>query len=214
MLTTLLAFLVTIALLVVVHEYGHYRAAVACGVKVLRFSVGFGRVIWSRRFGADRCEFTLCALPLGGYVRMLDEREAPVDPVLRERAFNRKSLRQRAFIVSAGPAANLLLAIALYASAHLLGIQEPKAVFGQPPAGSVAAKAGLAAGDWAQAWSTDAQDWQELRSMTDLRWVVMQALLDRRDLHLEVTDQDGRHRRSVRSRPRSGRRARVIRRRG
>lgn len=198
MLTTLLAFLVTIALLVVVHEYGHYRAAVACGVKVLRFSVGFGRVIWSRRFGADRCEFTLCALPLGGYVRMLDEREAPVDPVLRERAFNRKSLRQRAFIVSAGPAANLLLAIALYASAHLLGIQEPKAVFGQPPAGSVAAKAGLAAGDWAQAWSTDAQDWQELRSMTDLRWVVMQALLDRRDLHLEVTDQDGRHRRSVR----------------
>lgn len=198
MLTTLAAFLVTIALLVVVHEYGHYRAAVACGVKVLRFSVGFGRVVWSRRFGADRCEFTLCLLPLGGYVRMLDEREAPVDAAERPRAFNRKSLRQRAFIVSAGPAANLLLAVALYGAAHMVGIQEPKAVFGQPPAGSVADRAGLVAGDWAQAWSSDGQEWRELRSMTDLRWVVMQALLDGQDLHLEVADGDGRHRRSLR----------------
>jgi regulator of sigma E protease len=197
MLTTVLSFLVTIALLVVVHEYGHYRAAVACGVKVLRFSVGFGRVIWSRRFGADRCEFTLCMLPLGGYVRMLDERESAVDPAERGRAFNRKSLRQRTFIVSAGPAANLILAVILYAAAHLVGIEEPKAVFGQPPAGSVAARAGLTAGDWAQAWSADGQSWQELRSMTDLRWAVMQALLDGRDLHLEVADQDGRHRRNV-----------------
>ncbi|MGA1315441.1 MAG: RIP metalloprotease RseP [Rubrivivax sp.] len=197
MLTTVLAFLATIALLVVVHEYGHYRAAVACGVKVLRFSVGFGRVVWSRRFGADRCEFTLCMLPLGGYVRMLDERESAVDPAERARAFNRKSLRQRAFIVSAGPAANLLLAVVLYASAHLVGIQEPKAVFGQPPAASVADQAGLRAGDWAQAWSTDGQAWQELRSMTDLRWAVMQALLDGRDLHLQVADTEGQHRRRL-----------------
>ncbi len=197
MLTTVLAFLATIALLVVVHEYGHYRAAVACGVKVLRFSVGFGRVVWSRRFGADRCEFTLCMLPLGGYVRMLDEREASVDPAERGRAFNRKSLRQRAFIVSAGPAANLLLAVLLYAAAHVVGIQEPKAVFGQPPAGSAAERAGLVAGDWAQAWSTDGQTWQDLRSMTDLRWVVMQALLDGQDLHLQVADLAGHHRRTL-----------------
>ena len=74
---TFLAFLVTIAVLVVIHEYGHYRAAVACGVKVLRFSVGFGRVLWSRQKGET--EFVVCALPFGGYVKMLDEREAPVD---------------------------------------------------------------------------------------------------------------------------------------
>jgi regulator of sigma E protease len=198
MLTTLLAFLVTIALLVVVHEYGHYRAALACDVKVLRFSVGFGRVVWSRRLGADGCEFTLCMLPLGGYVRMLDEREAPVAEPDRDRAFNRKPLRQRAFIVSAGPAANLLLAVLLYAAAHLVGLREPEAVFGQPPAESVAARAGLGAGDRARAWSSDGESWRDLRSMTDLRWVVMQAMLDGQDLYLEVTDIDGRHPRRVR----------------
>ena len=94
---TFLAFLVTIAVLVVIHEYGHYRAAVACGVKVLRFSVGFGRVLWSRQKGET--EFVVCALPFGGYVKMLDEREAPVDISERHRAFNQKKLWQRPFIM-------------------------------------------------------------------------------------------------------------------
>src|SRR6478609_6648436 len=107
--TTLLAFLLTLAVLIVVHEYGHYRVAKACGVKVLRFSVGFGRVIWRRQSGPDATEFTICALPLGGYVRMLDEREAPVAPGERQRAFNNRPLYQRVAVVAAGPLANLLL---------------------------------------------------------------------------------------------------------
>ena len=113
--TTILAFLFTLGVLIVVHEYGHYRVAVACSVKVLRFSVGFGRVLWRRQPRPDGTEFVVCALPLGGYVRMLDEREGPVAPDERERAFNRKPLAQRVAIVAAGPIANLLLAIALYA---------------------------------------------------------------------------------------------------
>ena len=101
--TTLLAFIVTLGLLIVVHEYGHYRVAVACGVKVLRFSVGFGRTLWSRQRGET--EFVVAALPLGGYVRMLDEREAPVPPHELHRAFNRQSLWKRSAIVAAGPLA-------------------------------------------------------------------------------------------------------------
>eukprot|EP01137_Pigoraptor_chileana_P026379 Opistho-2@7558 len=121
--TTILAFILTLGVLIVVHEYGHYRVARACGVKVMRFSVGFGRVIWRRQAGPDATEFTLCALPLGGYVRMLDEREGPVPPALREQAFNNRPLRQRVAVVAAGPIANLLLAVLLFAAvnwAHVL----------------------------------------------------------------------------------------------
>ena len=92
MITTVLAFLVTLGILIVIHEYGHYRVAVACGVKVLRFSVGFGRVLWRRQRGPDATEFVVSALPLGGYVRMLDEREAPVPAHELHRAFNRQPL--------------------------------------------------------------------------------------------------------------------------
>src|SRR5450755_2563788 len=104
MITTILAFLFTLGVLIVVHEYGHYRVAVACGVRVLRFSIGFGRVLWRRQSTPESTEFVVCALPLGGYVRMLDEREAPVAAAELDRAFNRKSLWQRAAIVVAGPA--------------------------------------------------------------------------------------------------------------
>src|SRR4051812_41561144 len=149
MITTVLAFVLTLGVLIVIHEYGHYRVAVACGVKVLRFSVGFGRVLWRRRAGADGTEFVVCALPLGGYVRMLDEREGAVPSSELHRAFNRKPLRQRAAIVAAGPAANLLLAVLLYALAHWIGVDEPKALLGPPAAASLAEQAGLRAGDWA-----------------------------------------------------------------
>jgi regulator of sigma E protease len=128
MLITLFAFILTLGVLIVIHEYGHYRIAVACGVKVLRFSVGFGRVLWRRQAGPEATEFVICALPLGGYVRMLDEREGPVAPAQTHRAFNRKSLWQRTAIVAAGPLANLLLAVLLYAAANWVGIQEPNAV--------------------------------------------------------------------------------------
>ena len=189
---TLLAFAFTLALLIIVHEYGHYRVAVACGVKVLRFSIGFGRVLWRRQPRPDGTEFVVCALPFGGYVRMLDEREGAVDPAEADRAFNRKTLWQRAAIVAAGPIANLLLAIVLYSAAHWIGVNEPKALLGPPPAASLADKAGLHAGDWVKAWSDDDTEWHDVRSMVDLRWVVTQSLLHGENLDLLVSDRDGR----------------------
>lgn len=191
MITTVLAFLLTLGVLIVVHEYGHYRVAVACGVKVLRFSVGFGRVLWRRQRDRDATEFVLCALPLGGYVRMLDEREAPVDAHERDRAFNRKSLWARTAIVSAGPLANLALAVLLYGAAHLIGVVEPKAVLSTPAPASLMEAAGLKAGDWVRSWSDDGQDWQDVSSLTDLRWQVSQATLRGETLHLMVSDRQG-----------------------
>ncbi len=195
--TTVLAFLLTIGVLIVIHEYGHYRTAVACGVKVLRFSVGFGKVLWRRQRDADSTEFVLCALPLGGYVRMLDEREGPVAPQDRHRAFNRQSLPRRAAIVAAGPLANLLLAVLLYAAAHWIGLDEPKAVLSPPTAGSAAERAGLRAGDWVRAISADGTEWVEIRSMTDLRWQVTQGALEQRSVRLQVSDRDGRGSRTL-----------------
>jgi len=189
--TTVLAFVLTLGVLIVIHEYGHYRVAVACGVKVLRFSVGFGRVLWRWQRHPQATEFVVCALPFGGYVRMLDEREGDVPASERHRAFNRKSLRQRAAIVAAGPLANLGLAVLLYASAHWIGIEEPKAVLSTPPAGSLAADAGLRGGDWVRAQARDGDEWTDVDSMTDLRWQVTQAALDRHPLRLLVGTRDG-----------------------
>ena len=197
MITDIFAFLLTLGILIVIHEYGHYRVAVACGVKVLRFSVGFGRVLWRRQATPDSTEFVVCALPLGGYVKMLDEREGAVDARDLNRAFNRKPLLQRAAVVAAGPVANLLLAVLLYAAVHWIGIDEPKAVMGAPVAASLADQAGLRAGDWARAYSTDGVEWHDLRSMTDLRWEIMQAVTTGERLHLMVTDAQGRNRREV-----------------
>jgi regulator of sigma E protease len=189
--TTLLAFLLTLAVLIVVHEWGHYRVARYFGVKVLRFSVGFGRVVWRRQRSPDDTEFVIGALPLGGYVRMLDERDGKVAPHEREQAFNRKPLRQRALIVAAGPAANFVLAVVLYAAAHWIGIDEPKAVLGTPPPASLADRAGLRAGDWVREWSDDGQRWHAVRSLTGLRWQLTQSTLRGQDLHLRVSDRDG-----------------------
>jgi regulator of sigma E protease len=194
---TLLAFAFTLGVLITIHEYGHYRVAVACGVKVLRFSVGFGRVLWRRQATPDSTEFVLCMLPLGGYVRMLDEREGPVDPRDLDRSFNRKKLWQRTAIVAAGPVANLLLAVLLYAAAHWIGVDEAKAVIGPPAASSLAERAGLRAGDWIRESSSDGNEWHDLRSMTDLRWELTQAVVRGESLHLTVTDRDGRARRNV-----------------
>ena len=198
MITTVLAFLLTLGVLVVVHEYGHYRVAVACGVKVLRFSVGFGRVLVRWRHGPDRTEFVVCALPLGGYVRMLDEREGEVALAEQGRAFNRQPLLRRTAIVAAGPLANLALAVLLYASMHWIGVDEPKAVLGAPVAASAADRAGLRSGDWVRAISSDGADWQELRSISELRWEVAQAAMQGRELRLQVSDRDGRGSRTLR----------------
>lgn len=193
--TTLLAFIVTLGLLIVVHEYGHYRVAVACGVKVLRFSVGFGRTLWSRQRGET--EFVIAALPLGGYVRMLDEREAPVAPNEVHRAFNRQPLAKRTAIVAAGPIANLLLAVLLYASAHWIGIEEPKAVLGTPPASSAFERAGLRAGDWVRAYSDGDGQWTDVASLNELNWQVVRHALNQRAMQLSVTDAQGRGERQV-----------------
>lgn len=197
MITTIAAFLLTLGVLVVVHEYGHYRVAVACGVKVLRFSVGFGRVLWRRQAGPDSTEFVVCALPLGGYVRMLDEREGAVPAEQLVGAFNRKPLWQRTAVVLAGPVANLLLAVLLYASTHWIGIDEPKAVLGAPVAASLAESAGMRSGDWVRAWQDGDGEWQDIASISDLRWQVTQHALQGRPLMLAVTDARGAARREV-----------------
>ena len=192
---TILAFIVTLGLLIVVHEYGHYRVAVACGVKVLRFSVGFGRTLWSRRRGET--EFVVAALPLGGYVRMLDEREAPVPPHELHRAFNRQSLVKRTAIVAAGPIANLLLAILLYACAHWIGIEEPKAILGSPSAGSVFERAGVQAGDWVRAYADGDDAWHDIASLNDLNWQVIRHALNQQPMQMSLTDAQGRGQRRV-----------------
>jgi len=196
--TTVLAFLLTLGVLIVVHEYGHYRVAVGCGVKVLRFSIGFGRVIWRRQASPQSTEFVLCALPLGGYVRMLDEREGSVPAAELGSTFNRQPLRNRVAIVAAGPLANLALAVLLYATASWIGVSEPKAVLGPPVAGSAAEAAGLKSRDWVRAISHDGVEWEDVRSLTDLRWQVTQAALEGQTLQLSVTDSDGRAMRNVR----------------
>jgi regulator of sigma E protease len=198
MITTVLAFLLTLGILVVVHEYGHYRVAVACGVKVLRFSVGFGRVLVRWQRGPDATEFVVCALPLGGYVRMLDEREGEVPAHEQARAFNRQTLWRRAAIVLAGPLANLALAVLLYASAHWIGVSEPKAVLGSPVAGSVAERSGLRSGDWVRAFSDDGNEWHDVQSMTDLYWQISQTAMSGGSLQLQVSDSQGRGARNVR----------------
>src|SRR4029078_5873603 len=107
---TILSFLVTVGVVAVTHEYGHYWGAQQLGVKILRFSVGFGRVLWVRRRGPDETEWAISAIPLGGYVKMLDESEGLVREAEAHRAFNRKSVTARILIVLAGPMANFLLA--------------------------------------------------------------------------------------------------------
>jgi regulator of sigma E protease len=188
---TLLAFVVALGLLIAVHEYGHYRVAVACGVKVLRFSVGFGKPLLRWRKAGSPTEFVLCVLPLGGYVRMLDEREAPVDPAERHLAFNTQPLRARAAIVAAGPLANLLLAVALYAVVNWIGVEEPEPVLAAPTVGSLAEQAGLVGGEWVSEAAAGDGSAEPVRSFEDLRWRLTQAALSGTDMRLSVAREEG-----------------------
>ncbi len=191
MLLTLAAFVVALGLLIAVHEYGHYRVAVACGVKVLRFSIGFGKPLLRWQPQGSPTEFVIGAIPLGGYVRMLDEREAPVPEEERHLAFNNQPLRSRAAIVAAGPVANLLLAVVLYAAVSWLGIQEPKAYLASPVAGSVAERAGLQGGDLVLSGALDGDEAEPVRSFEDLRWLLTRGALDGNNLRLEVQPASG-----------------------
>ena len=184
LLHTLIAFFVALGSLVVVHELGHYLVARWCGVKVLRFSVGMGRVIWSRRFGRDQTEWALSVLPLGGYVKMLDAREQPLEDIPEadlKREFTRQSVWRRIAIVAAGPIANFLLAIVLFAGLYMHGVPEPVPVLRAAAEQTAAYQAGLRAGDRITAINgAPVQVWSEVR------WKLMQLVLEKADARIDV----------------------------
>jgi regulator of sigma E protease len=181
---TLAAFLVALAILVFVHELGHFLAARACDVKVLRFSIGFGPAIARWRMGRDRTEWCISAFPLGGYVKMLGERdddEQPADEANAHRAFSRQSLVRRSFIVVAGPVANLALAVAVYAGINLTGVDEPAPVMDTPAQESPAAAAGLMAAD-----RIVEVDGHEVQSWNEMRLRVLEGVVEGRPIALGV----------------------------
>lgn len=181
-----LAFIAALGVLIVVHEYGHYLAARLCKVRVLRFSVGFGRSLATWRLGRDATEWTIAAIPFGGYVKMLDEREAPVDAGDLHRAFNRQSVGRRFLIVAAGPLFNFLFAIAVYAGLYMHGLPEARPVMAAPAAGTLAQAAGFAAGA-----TVRSIEGEPIATWQDLRWRVLQGALQREALRFEVAGPRG-----------------------
>jgi regulator of sigma E protease len=158
------AFIVAIAILVTIHEFGHYWVARKMGVKVLRFSIGFGKPLWSRVAGKDQTEYIIAAIPLGGYVKMLDEREAPVEEHEQHRAFNRQSVWKRIAIVVAGPLFNFLLAIFLYSIVFILGTNAMQPLIGEVSPNSPAATAEIPSdGKVLAINSTPVASWDETR---------------------------------------------------
>ncbi|AKU20725.1 RIP metalloprotease RseP [Massilia sp. NR 4-1] len=186
-LQTLLAFAVALGTLIVIHELGHYLVARWCGVKVLRFSVGMGQVVWSRRFGADQTEWAVSALPLGGYVKMLDGREQDLRGLPEadlKREFTRQNVWKRIAIVAAGPLANFLLAILLFAGLYMHGVDEPSTLLAPPAAETVAASAGVKGGD-----QVVAINGQPVRGWSELRWTLIQAAVDKQGARLDIERQ-------------------------
>ena len=186
MLSTLIAFVLALGVLIAVHEWGHYRMAIACGVKVLRFSVGFGPAVFrhvSRRSGI---EYVVAMFPLGGYVRMLDEREGEVAVAERHLAFNTQSLGKRALIVAAGPLANLVLAAILYSAVNWVGTEQAAPLLSTPPPDSLAFSAGLAGGERVVAAGLDGKALEPVQSFEEVRWWITKAALAQRDLSLQV----------------------------
>ena len=154
----------------------------------MKFSIGFGKPIYTWRLKNKSTEFAIGMLPLGGYVKMLDEREAPVDASERHLAFNTQPLKSRAAVVAAGPLANLLLAVLLYAVVNWTGMQEPKAILSSPVAGSIAEKAGLQAHETVQKIGHGDESPEAIRSFEDLRWHLTQSALEGRDVQLILGD--------------------------
>jgi regulator of sigma E protease len=180
---TALAFLLALAPLIIFHELGHYAVARLCGVKVLRFSVGMGKVLWSRRFGKDGTEWAISALPLGGYVKMLDSRDPDVPAMDQDdlkREFTRQNVWRRIAIIIAGPLANFILAIALFAGLYMHGVDEPAARV-RVPENTPAWQAGLRGGD-----AVLAVNGHPVAAWSDLRWEILQAAIDKRAARLEV----------------------------
>jgi regulator of sigma E protease len=181
---TLAAFLIALVVLIAVHEYGHYLMAVACGVRVIRFSIGFGKILFRWQRNDASTEFVICAVPLGGYVKMLDEHEGSVPADERHLAFNTQPLRSRFAIVAAGPLANLLLAVLLYSAVNWLGVEQPRAILARPADGSIAALAGVVGGERVARGGFDGDELNLIESFDELRWLITRGATDRQDVRL------------------------------
>ncbi len=186
---TAIAFILTLAVLIAIHEYGHFQVARWCGVKVLKFSLGFGRPVLTKTFGKDQTEFVISALPFGGFVKMLDERELSEDEKSTldiedlKRAFNRQGVFKRIAIVAAGPVANLLFAVALYWVLMLQGTTGLKPVLAEVPQGSPAKIAALHQGDLiVKVAGEDVRLWQ------DVQWILVRHLFKKATVEVEVID--------------------------
>ncbi|KNH10192.1 Membrane-associated zinc metalloprotease [Candidatus Burkholderia brachyanthoides] len=193
-LTEIVAFVVAIDVLVVVHEFGHYSVARMCGVKILRFSVGFGKPLAQWTSKKTGVEWTIASLPLGGYVKMLDERESedriPSEDLLH--AFNRQSVFKRIAIVAAGPVANFVLAIALFSVVFAGGVTEPAAIVFAPAPDTAAARAGFEGGEKILSMRDAAGgESHAIRSWSDLRWKLLDASLDHRQIVLTAKTREG-----------------------
>ena len=184
-----LAFVVVIGVLVIIHELGHYLVARWCGVKVLRFSVGLGKVIWSRRFGSDQTEWAVSLVPLGGYVKMLDARDSDAGEISEAdaaREFTRQSVGKRIAIVAAGPLANFLLAIAIFAALYSHGIPEPLSQV-RVADGGLAEIAGMKSGD-----TVTAVNGEPVSAWSEMRWKLLQSAISGQSARIELFRIDAR----------------------
>ena len=200
-LITLAAFLLTLGVLVSFHEYGHFLAARLCGVKVLRFALGFGKPLLTFR-ARNGTEWVLASIPLGGYVKLLDGRDTQqhIPPESRSESFDIKPLWQRSAIVAAGPLANFLLAVILFASIYVSGVPQLPARLQAPPAQSIAAKMGVVASDEVIGWQSLPSDYSvgpilvefdPVPSWNALRWLLLDALTGEQGFALEMRDVSG-----------------------
>ena len=179
--STTFIFILTVSIIVTFHEFGHYIAAKLCGVKVLEFSVGFGKRLFGKKFGKDKTDYKVSALPLGGYVRMLDEREGNVIDVEKKRAFNNQSLLKRTFIVFAGPLFNFILAIFFYFLIFSGGYTGFKPEIGVIASGSIAEKIGFEEGD-----RINSVNLNEVRTWSEVTLQIMKVASDENDIYFEV----------------------------
>ena len=208
-LITRAAFLVTLGVLVSFHEYGHFLAARLCGVKVLRFALGFGKPLFTYH-ASNGTEWVLASLPLGGYVKLLDgrDREQIISAQERSQSFDVKPLWQRSVIVAAGPFANFLLAVILFSVIYVSGVPQLPARLQAPPEQSIAAKLGVAAGDQVIGWQSLSSDYSgapildefdSVPSWNALRWLLLNAITGEQGFALEIQDAAGaRHVKSFR----------------
>lgn len=184
---TIISFIIALGILITFHEFGHYLVARLCGVKVLRFSIGFGRPLIQKRLGKDQTEWVIAAIPLGGYVKMLDEREGKVKPEDLPHSFNRQSVGRRFAIVSAGPIANFLLAIFFYWVLFIVGVNGMKPILGPIVPSTPAASAAFEAGETIQKI-----DSKSMASWQDVRWALLKHAVDQEPrLQIETINDKG-----------------------